>query len=155
MFVTDILSPSTIKISMDAKDKQSAMLELAHLIVPDAHMSADELTRLLMERDAIRTTGYGKGVALPRTIHAKGHAMALGRCAPMDWNAVDNKPVTLIFIFVSPARHCSDHIHLLSNVARVLTNDVARDAIMSAKTAEEIWNVFSDLQPRKLKQLND
>jgi mannitol/fructose-specific phosphotransferase system IIA component (Ntr-type) len=144
MLVTDLLTPSQIIMSMEAADKPSALLELASLITPQGNLTPQELVTKLLEREAYRSTGYGKGVALPRTCHANAHAIVLGRCRPIEWGSNDHKPVELIVLLTGPTKRWTVHFKLLIRVAKVLADDAKRQAILDATTPETICAIFTE-----------
>lgn len=142
MRITDYLSEKTIKIGMEAWDKESAIHELCYLIAP----GDEELPEMLYERELVRSTGYGKGVAIPRSCKAKISGMALGISRPIDWHSADNVYVNIVFVFVSPIKMFLEHIETLKEIAKILANDGNRAMLMNSKTPQEVIHILSQAE---------
>ena len=99
----------------------------------------------MLEREATRTTGIGNGLAIPHgkctgTDHL---VMAIGRPqTPIDFQAIDGRPVNLIWLLTSPPDKTGPHIHALARISRLMTIDRFRQALASAKTAQEIYDAI-------------
>src|SRR5436190_10059098 len=106
MNILDILSPKAIKVPLAATEKKAAIDELVDMIAGAGLITEpDELKRVVWEREQQRTTGIGEGLAIPhgKVNGSRGLVIAIGRPAqPIDFNSIDNKPVKLIVLLVSP-----------------------------------------------------
>jgi 16S rRNA (cytosine967-C5)-methyltransferase len=88
------------------------------------------LKEAVWTREQTRTTGIGHGLAIPhgKCAGLSGLAMAIGKPAePMDFEAIDGKPVRLIVLLASPPDRTSDHIQALARVSRLMTLEAFRD----------------------------
>src|SRR5262245_66226090 len=96
--------------------------------------------------DLVRTTGIGAGLAIP---HGKsegmpGLAMAIGKPPkPMDFEAIDGKPVQLVVLLASPPDRTSDHIQALARISRLMMMDQFRERIYGATSAQEIYGLLA------------
>lgn len=147
MKLTDYLSRPLVKVPLDAKDKTQAITELVDMVAEQNLTDArDLLLKAVIEREAQRTTGIGRGFAIP---HAKCDAVdrlviAFGRAAePIDFSAIDGQPVTLIALLASPTNATSPHIQALARLGRLVTNATVLEGLLSAKTADEFYNVIA------------
>ncbi len=148
MKLTDYLSRPLVKVPLDAKDKTQAITELVDMVAEQGLTDArDLLLEAVIEREAQRTTGIGRGFAIP---HAKCDAVdrlviAFGRAAePIDFSAIDGQPVTLIALLASPTNATSPHIQALARLGRLVTNATVLEGLLSAKTADEFYNVIAE-----------
>jgi fructose-specific phosphotransferase system IIA component len=97
-------------------------------------------------REQTRTTGIGNGLAIP---HGKCPgmteiAMAIGRPAtPMEFEAIDGKPVRLIVLLASPPDKPGDHIQALAKISRLMMMDEFREQVYRATTAGEIFQLLT------------
>ena len=97
----------------------------------------------VLDREATRTTGIGNGLAIPHgkcagTDHL---VMAIGKPAnPIDFQAIDGRPVTIIWLLNSPPDKTGPHIHALARISRLMTIDRFRQALTLAKTPQEIFD---------------
>ena len=148
MKLTEHMSADMIKAPLDSTDKTAAITELVDVIVASQPgVNRDALLSAVLERESQRSTGIGKGFAIP---HAKTDAVgklliALGRCAaPIEFQAVDGKPVDLIALLASPVQATSLHIQSLAKLTRLVNNPQTIDRLKSAESAEALYQVIVD-----------
>jgi len=146
MRLTEILEPGCIKVPLDATDKQSAIYELVDLLNAQGKITdVEKVRQAVWERESTRTTGIGHGLAIP---HGKcdcceSLTMAVGRASqPIDFQAIDGQPVSLIILLVSPADQTGPHIQTLATVSRMMTNADFRQAIREATSADEVYRLI-------------
>src|SRR5687768_18499628 len=146
MRLTDILKPENIKVPLTSTTKTDAIGELVTLLAENkAITDAKKVLDSVLDREATRTTGIGNGLAIP---HGKctgtNHlVMAVGRAAnPIDFQAIDGRPVTLIWLLSSPPDKTGPHIHALARISRLMTVDKFRSALAAAKSAQEIFDII-------------
>jgi mannitol/fructose-specific phosphotransferase system IIA component (Ntr-type) len=99
----------------------------------------------VLERESTRTTGIGNGLAIPhgKCAGTKELVMAIGKAAtPIDFQAIDGRPVTLIWLLTSPPDKTGPHIHALARISRLMTIDKFRQNLMAAKTAQEVFDAI-------------
>ncbi|RMD65492.1 MAG: PTS sugar transporter subunit IIA [Planctomycetota bacterium] len=154
MNLLDILDKSCIKAPLEATDKKGVIEELVQTLV-EAHKVdeevAQELCQVVWEREQARTTGIGHGLAIPHGKSVKLHEllMAIGKPAqPIDFASIDNKPVRLVVLLVSPVDRTSDHIQALASVSRLMTNEAFREALYAAPDADSIYRLLEEAQRR-------
>lgn len=146
MRLTDILKPGNIKVPLAAKTKSEAIAELVQLLADNGQITdAKKVLDAVLEREATRTTGIGNGLAIP---HGKctGTAdlvMAIGKPAqPIDFQAIDGRPVTVIWMLASPPDKTGPHIHALARISRLMTIDKFQQALRAATTAQEVYDAI-------------
>lgn len=146
MNLLDILSPDSIRAPLGATDKRGVIDELVDVLAAEGKVpDAEALKQAVWTREQTRTTGIGHGLAIP---HGKGPgmsqlAMAIGKPAePMDFEAIDGKPVRLVVLLASPPDRTSDHIHALARVSRLMTMEEFRNRIYDAESREEIYELL-------------
>ena len=146
MRLTEILKPQNIKVPLQAKSKAEAIGELVKLLADNGELTdPKKVLDSVLERETTRTTGIGNGLAIP---HGKCNGtdhlvMAIGRPAtPVDFQAIDGRPVSLIWLLSSPPDKTGPHIHALARISRLMTIDKFRHALSEAKTSEEIYDAI-------------
>jgi len=146
MRLTEILSPECVCVPLVAADKQSAIFELVDVLADHAQIEDhDELKQKVWEREQIRTTGIGHGLAVPhgRCNGAQRLLMAVGRTeSPLEFNAIDRQPVELIFLLASPVDQTGPHIQALATISRVLTDPEVRASFKQARSADELYELI-------------
>lgn len=146
MNLLDILSPSTIKVPLENTDKKAVVFELVDLLAAAGKIrEPDELKRVVWEREQQRTTGIGEGLAIP---HGKSRCsnelvMAIGKPAePIDFDAIDKRPVRLIVLLASPPEKTADHIQALGKISRMMSDPTTRLAAYNAETVDDLFDLF-------------
>ena len=155
MRLTDILSLNCIKVPMAATDKKSAIAEMVD-VAADAGKVSDrpQMLQATLEREAVRTTGIGNGLAIPhgKCAAVKELVMALGKPAqPIPFDSIDDKPVGIIIFLASPPDRTGPHIQALARISRIMTDGKFRAALEKASSADEIFKLIAqtetNLQP--------
>jgi fructose-specific phosphotransferase system IIA component len=146
MRLTDILKPENIKVPLTSTTKTDAIGELVTLLAQNkAITDAKKVLDSVLDREATRTTGIGNGLAIP---HGKctGTAdlvMAIGKAGtPIDFQAIDGRPVTLIWLLTSPPDKTGPHIHALARISRLMTIDKFRQALNTAQTGQDVYDII-------------
>ena len=146
MKVTDILKKEFIISELKGKDKEQIINELIDLFKQDKRVNDIERVRnAVLDREKIMSTGVGKGFAIP---HGKTDAIneiiaAFGKTdSPVEYQALDNKPVNLVFLLVGKDNLVSTHIKLLSRISRMMNKDEFREGLLKANSPEEIFDLF-------------
>ncbi len=148
MNILDILSLKTVKVPLDSTEKQAAIEELVDLM-HEAELIRDpeKLKAVVWEREQQRSTGIGEGLAIP---HGKAECaeklvMAIGRPSePIEFGAVDRKPVKLVVLLASPRDKTADHIQALGRVSRLMSDAALREKAYQTESSEELYRLFVD-----------
>jgi nitrogen PTS system EIIA component len=107
----------------------------------ECQADADQVLAALREREAVTSTGIGNGVAIP---HAKVEGLAkmslvIARSAAgIEFQALDEAPVNLVFMVIAPPKAISDYLKLLAAISAFAKNERNRKAMLAAGTREEI-----------------
>ncbi|MFA7421533.1 MAG: PTS sugar transporter subunit IIA [Melioribacteraceae bacterium] len=146
MKICEILKIEKIIPSMSCKTKEEAINELIDLFKNDDRVKDTESIRIsVLEREKIMSTGVGKGFAIP---HAKTNSVneiiaAFGKIDnPIDFQALDDQPVNLVFLLVGKENLVGPHIKLLSRISRMMNIEEFRESLAKATTAQEIYELF-------------
>lgn len=147
MLLTDILQPDCIKVPLQSRDKQGAIYELVDLLASKGLIQdAEALKAAVWQRESTRTTGIGHGLAIP---HGKSDScdrllMAIGKTSePIEFQSIDKKPVSAIFLLVSPQDQTGPHIQVLAKISRLMTRADIRAAILRATDGQVIYDVIA------------
>ncbi len=148
MKICDILRVDKIIPSLKGKEKNEVIDELVNLFKNDSRVKdVDDLRIAVQEREKIMSTGVGKGFGIP---HAKTNSVndiiaAFGKLdVPIDFQALDEQSVNLVFLLVGKENMVGPHIKLLSRISRMMNKDEFRQNLSKAKTAQEIYSLFEE-----------
>lgn len=146
MKLTDIITPSTVLVPMTSKDKTAAIGELVALLAgTDKLTDPKPLLDAVLQREAVRSTGIGNGLAIP---HGKSPAckeliIAVGKPAePIPFAAIDNKPVWMIVLLGSPPEQAGAHIQALARISRIMMIEKNRAALHTAADSQALYNAL-------------
>ncbi|MCC6679337.1 MAG: PTS sugar transporter subunit IIA [Phycisphaeraceae bacterium] len=153
MRLTDILQPDCIKVPLSADQKQAAIYELAQLLAEKCDLGdVEELKRAVWQRESTRTTGIGHGIGIPhgKCAGCRKLCMAIGIAEkPLDFGAIDGKPVDLILLLASPLDQTGPHIQALAQISRMLTDESLRARIKTARDAEQLYKVVEQYETQQ------
>ncbi len=140
--IRDLLQDSLVIEEVGAKDKSGVLAEFAALLKSAGTIRDDaELVRVLLEREALGSTGIGDGIAIPHGKMAgiSGMIVAFARSREgIDYQSLDRKPVHLFFLLVTPVDRPGDHLKTLARVSRILRNPQLREQLKHAPGREEL-----------------
>ena len=124
MEIAKIFSIERISLRDDLRSKKTVLERLGSLLeIKNAGPSACQIGDLLASRESLGTTGLGSGIALPHARIAKkepARAAFLKISNPIDFDAVDEKPVDLFLGLCLPEDSINEYLNLLGKVAEAL-----------------------------------
>lgn len=146
MNIFSLLDPDTVFSDLKVKDKDEILDKLiSSLENKVSDKEVDKIRTAVLEREDIMSTGVGKGLAIP---HGKTPGVEQTYAAfatlqePVDYDAIDDQPVNMVFLLVGPQSSNSLHIKLLSRISRLMNNQEFRNKLQECGSAEEIIEQF-------------
>ena len=148
MRLSEIINRDSIILDLKASDKHEVIEILVNELFELKKIS-DKETYLhsVLDREKLGTTGIGKGIAIP---HGKSDAVheisvIFARSIDgVDFESLDGKPVHLIFMLTAPKEANGTYLKALAKLSRLLRHQVFRDALLSAKTKDEILSLIAE-----------
>lgn len=147
MSLSDLLAPGAIFPRLRVSSKRALFSELAECAAGLAGVETEEMLAALNEREELGTTGFGGGVALPHgRIPGLPHAVgALARLeVPIDYDALDDAPVDLVFMLVSPEESGAEHLKLLARISRAMRDRSLVAKLRGAASADAILAILTE-----------
>lgn len=148
MNLTQIMPPTCVRVPLASSDKNSVIVEMVDLLSQNGQLQdRDAVLEAVLTREKTRSTGIGSGIAIP---HGKCKAvrqlvMALGVTAePIDFESVDNAPVSIVILLVSPLEQTGPHIQALAKISKLMLNTAFRRNLTEAASAETAYQLVSD-----------
>lgn len=146
MKLIDIISPKRCFTDVEGASKKR-VLELAAELIAQQHpeFNASELFDNLITREKLGSTGLGHGVAIPhsRMNHCQQVMGTLLRLRDtVDFDALDNEPVDLLFVLLVPMEAHEEHLQILSQVAERFSNEQLRRELRGAATADDMFGIL-------------
>jgi len=147
MRISDLLTLTSVTTRLKAANKKQALQDLAKRAASVIGVGERVLFETLMERERLGSTGIGNGVAVP-------HGRLPGLSAPrgffarlekaVDFEAVDNRPVDLIFLLVTPEGASGDHLKALALVSRLLRDRKICEKLRGTDRADALYALLVD-----------
>ncbi len=146
MIIGDLLTPGSICPRVSAGDKRKALAVISEVAARVHGLKASIVFEALMAREAIASTGVGHGVAIPHAL-VKGVDRIRGVFVrlrpPIDYAAVDDEPVDLLFALLAPPEAAADHLRALARAARALRSADLRSQLRVASGTDAILALLS------------
>ena len=148
---SDILPPEAVFYHLTAASKKALFQSLAGLAERQFGLDARHVAERLGERERLGSTGFGGGVAIP---HGKvdGLDRVLGLFAqlvqPIEFAAIDDMPVDLVFLLLSPPEAGADHLKALARVSRRLRDRGFVAKLRGAGSADALYALFAGSESR-------
>jgi len=141
------LDTQLISVQSNISSRKKLLEHMAHLLtIPlEEDTKEKEIYHCLLEREKLGNTGIGNGVALPhsRSDHASTAVVAIISLEnAIDYDSIDRKPVDIAFGLLVPQEATQEHLNLLADIARIMSNDSNKKALSSAKSADEIISLI-------------
>lgn len=141
MQIGDFLDRGAISLRVKAAEKRQALAVVAEMAARSFGLETGDILDALAEREQAGSTGVGYGVAVP---HARINGLSRMRAVfirlehPIDFDAVDDQPVDLIFALFAHPNAGSEHLRALARVSRLLRQSDLREQLRKARTADAI-----------------
>ncbi|GBL04901.1 PTS IIA-like nitrogen regulatory protein PtsN [Glaciecola sp. KUL10] len=142
MVITDIISIDRTECAVDCQSKKR-IFEVISAIAVKHHPELDQglVLSALVSREKMGSTGIGNGIALPHgRINGIDDVMAIvvTSTTPINFDAIDNKPVDIFFAILVPSEQTEGHLQTLATIAQKLSDKAIVKTIRSAKTKDQI-----------------
>jgi fructose-specific phosphotransferase system IIA component len=137
--IASLLSPETIRLDLQNKEKVAALREVAELLVHNKCVGDFEaFFNEILQRERVSNTALGHDVAIPhaRTDQCSDILIAVGRSREgIDFETKDGSPVRLIFLIGTPKQMVTDYLRVVGTLARLLRQDDLRQSLLEAPDA--------------------
>jgi PTS system nitrogen regulatory IIA component len=146
MNISDLLAPDAIIPLLKVQSKKQLMQELAARAHALTNIPERRIFETLIERERLGTTGVGSGIAIPHG-RLPDVTQIVGIFAKLDggieYEAVDNQPVDLVFMLLAPEGAGADHLKALARVSRLLRDQSVCEKLRAATKAEAMYAILT------------
>ena len=152
MQLADFLDCDAIKTSLPGGNKRSLVQQLANLAGQRLGIDAAAIVAALNEREQLGSTGFGQGVAIP---HAKIdglpeiYALFARLGEPVDYKAIDGRPIDLVFLLLSPPDAGAEHLKALAAISRVTRDAATLERLRGARSPDALAAVLMGADERE------
>ena len=151
MQLSEFLDFEAIKTALPGGNKRSLLQQLANLAAQRVGIDASAVLASLTEREQLGSTGFGQGVAIP---HGKIEGLSRIYCLfaraaePVDYKAIDGRPVDLVFLLLSPPDAGAEHLKALAAVSRVTRHVPTLEKMRGARSRDALTAVLMGADER-------
>jgi PTS system nitrogen regulatory IIA component len=151
MHLADFLDCDAIKTALPGGNKRSLFKQMAELAAQRLGIDAGVVLAGLNEREQLGSTGFGQGVAIP---HAKIEGLTqiyslFARLSePVDYKAIDSRPVDLVFLLLSPPDAGAEHLKALAAISRVTRDGATLERLRGARSRDALAAVLMGADER-------
>jgi PTS system nitrogen regulatory IIA component len=146
MDIKEFLSSSDILVDVRASDKTQLLQELARRAAASLNLAAEQISAEILKREELGSTGTGGGVAIPHA-RIQGLKRTFGILVrlkkPIDFQAVDSKPVDLVFLLLLSAESAGVQLNALASVARKLRDAACLRRLRSGGGTADLYDVMT------------
>ena len=147
MELVDLLTPESVISKLHATSKKQALQEIARRAAEITGLNERTIFDVLLERERLGSTGVGGGIAIP---HGKlpdltrlyGLFARLERS--IEFDAIDERPVDLIFVLLAPEAAGADHLKALARVSRLLRDRSVCEKLRGSETPEALYALLTE-----------
>ena len=150
MKITEFLDEGAVSCELKAESKEGVIRELVGLLVRSGAIKEKDVAkiiRILLDREALGSTGIGQGVAIP---HGKTDcvsklvgAVGISR-GGLNFDSLDGEPTQIFFLLVAPEDSAGPHLKALARISRLLKEKHFRDCLAAAKDERLLVRILRD-----------
>ncbi|NLS12407.1 PTS IIA-like nitrogen regulatory protein PtsN [Vibrio sp. SM6] len=145
MQLSNVLSLDCTKSAVQCTSKKRALEIISKLVAEHTGQDSTELFECMLSREKMGSTGIGNGIAIPHArMSSSDHAIAvLLQCeSGIEFDAIDNRPVDLLFALLVPESQCKEHLKTLSCMAERLNDKQVLKQLRNAQSDEELYDIM-------------
>ncbi len=152
MDITDLIAPEAVSPSLRVHTKKQLLQDLAARAAQLSGVPERRVFESLLERERLGSTGMGEGIAIP---HARisGLPRILGVFvrleSPIPYEGIDDLPVDLVFLLLTPADAGGDHLKALATVSRLLRSQTTCEKLRAANKPEVLYALLTERTNRR------
>ncbi|MBV8799597.1 MAG: PTS IIA-like nitrogen regulatory protein PtsN [Alphaproteobacteria bacterium] len=147
MEISDLLAPEAVIQSLKTHGKKQLLHDLAARAAQLTGLPERRILETLIERERLGSTGMGQGIAIPHG-RLSGLPRILGLFArlesPIAFDAIDDQPVDLVFLLLTPEDAGADHLKALALVSRTLRSQLTCEKLRAARRAEVLYALLTE-----------
>lgn len=143
----ELITSKSVDASLSAATKKEVLQTLAGSAASLLRLDGLAIFDVLWERERLGTTGIGQSLAIPHG-RVPGLEKVFGFFArleqPVNFEAIDDKPVDLVFLLLSPEEAGADHLQALASVSRLLRDPKLCESLRKAKDANALYRLLTE-----------
>jgi mannitol/fructose-specific phosphotransferase system IIA component (Ntr-type) len=146
--MSEFIAREAITADLKADNKEGVIREMVDNLRRAGYFKdgeADNVVKAILKRELLSSTGIGDGVAIPHAKHP-GVERLVGTVAVtprgVAFDSVDNEPVFVLVMLISPQERPSEHLRALEGVSRCLKDKAFVQALRQSTTPQQVWDLI-------------
>lgn len=146
MKIDSFLAPENVLVDVRTHDKAALLHELSQRAAANIHISSEAIFNELSKREQLGSTGIGGGVAIP---HARLFGISkpfalVARLKPsINFDAIDDRPVDVVFVLLLPLGSNKDHLNALAAMSRKLRDRAVVEKLRASLDANAFYEALT------------
>lgn len=150
MQLQSILSPERTITGVPGTSKKRVLENIAEIICKDvSYLNPEDLFSALTARERLGSTGIGEGIAIPhcRVANCTNTIGSLVRLeTPVDFEAIDDKPIDILFVLLVPEEANDEHLLTLKTLAELFSQADFRESLRNAENDQALYHAAIEYQ---------
>lgn len=143
------LDAELIVVQSDVSSRKKLLQDMAHLLAQPLSQVTKEkdVYHLLLEREKLGNTGVGNGVAIPHSRCEQAHKAVVAIITleeAIDYDSIDRQAVDIAFGLLVPTEATQEHLNLLAEIAKMMSNNDNKAQLSSAKTPAQVIDLITE-----------
>jgi len=146
MDISNLINMDAIFPQLKVSSKKQLLQELGNIAKNKIKKPVQEIATILMERERLGSTGVGYGVAIPHgrfTELDKIFGVFAKLEKPVNYDALDNQPVDLVFLLLVPEKAGASHLKALAKISRILRDQSVCEKLRGADSGDAIYAILN------------
>ncbi len=147
MNIADIMTEKSVFTGIRAAGKREFLQDIANKAAAVCGLDSRTIFDTFLERENLGSTGFGGGTALPHGRFEglnKVYAIFAKPSAPIEFDAIDGKPVDLVFAMLSPEDNGADHLTALAKLSRILKDEALCAKLRRIEKPVELFAILNN-----------
>ena len=149
MNIADLITPAAVVARLRVSSKKQLLQELAKRAAELSGCGERQIFYVLLERERLGSTGVGNGIAIPHG-RLPGlqrlHGLFVRVDPSVEFDAVDEQPVDLVFLLLAPEGAGADHLKALARVSRLLRDRQVCEKLRGAESPDALYALLVEAQ---------
>jgi nitrogen PTS system EIIA component len=153
--ILDFLKEKAITANLESEDKKGVISELTDLLIKAGELkpkTKDPVIKVLLNREALGSTGIGQGVAIPhgKCEYVKELVGAFGVSKKgMNFDSLDGEPAYIFFLLLAPVESSGPHLKALARISKLLKDKYFRDSLKNAENEKTLLKIIKEEDQRR------
>ena len=146
MNINEMLNDSSFLVGFEATSKKHILNELCKLANKNFNVDERVLLENLTKREKLGSTAVGNGIAIPHANVSnieKPKVLVATLSKGLNFYAIDEQPVDVIFLLLAPNEKSSEHLQALALISRLLRNNELTNKLRGCKNPESAMMVLT------------